>query len=90
MQGEWYTNFMTNLAGNGKQDMDLFYKVKSAANFMDINPLLEMICLWLTFKITELKEAEPVRLKLVDVIQFLFVVSVYPHHYFRLFLLLLP
>lgn len=41
--------------------MDLFYQVKSAANFMDITPLLEMICLWLTGRIVELKDAEKVR-----------------------------
>jgi hypothetical protein len=53
---------MEDLEGDGKKDMDLFYSVKSAANYMDINPLLEMICLWLAFKIAKLKKKEPVRI----------------------------
>jgi hypothetical protein len=51
---------LQELEGDGKADMDLFHSVKSAANFMHINPLLEMTCLWLTFKIAALKEAEAV------------------------------
>jgi hypothetical protein len=51
---------MQEIEGNGADDMDLLYGIKSAANFMDIKPLLEMICLWLTFKIEKMKSAEEV------------------------------
>ena len=57
---------MQELEGNGKSDMEFFFSVKSAANYMDINPLLEMICLWLTFKISALKVVEPVRMKILS------------------------
>lgn len=60
IKGQWYTQYMQELEGNGADDLDLFYGVKSAANYMDIKPLLEMICLWLTFKIEKMKSHEEV------------------------------
>jgi hypothetical protein len=45
---------------NGRDEMDLLYDVKAAANFMAVLPLLEIICMWMMFKVEKLKTREEV------------------------------
>lgn len=55
----WYKQFMENVEA-AEEGREMLFAVKSAANFLDIKPLLEMICLWLTFQMVG-KNSEEVR-----------------------------
>ena len=53
---------MKELDGEEAEKQHLLFDVKAAANYMEITPLLEVICLWVMFKIEKAKTKDEVSL----------------------------
>ena len=51
---------MKELDGEEAEKQHLLFDVKAAANYMEITPLLEVICLWVMFKIEKAKTKKEV------------------------------